>query len=310
VFTMAGHVVDLLKALALSIFSIIYSFILLFIPKRLLFKDVKGQIVLITGGGSGFGRILAYKFAVDHGSIAVIWDINQQGLDQTKKEVEAAGGKCHSYVVDVSSREAIYKAAKQLKSEVGAVNILINNAGIGDGSFLEETKDEYIEKMLKINTLAHFWTVKAFLPDMVRTGPGHIVTMASCAGLFGAPRLTHYCASKFGAVGFHEAVMAEIGALYPQANINSTLICPFFTRTPMIAGKEDDIKTSLLFPIREAEPVVQEMMEAILTNEELLITSNGMIVLRFLKVMVPARVMKTLRSSFTTMKTAASTKNK
>jgi len=73
------------------------------------------------------------------------------------KLVKSGGGKCHSYVVDVSSREEIYAAVTKVQAEVGKVDILINNAGIGEGKFFVNSKDEDIEKLFKINILSHFW---------------------------------------------------------------------------------------------------------------------------------------------------------
>jgi len=285
---MSNPVVDSFVVVILFIWGIIYSIVLKFVPKKFLHKNVKGQIVLVTGGGSGFGRILARKFAVDHGSTVVIWDVSEQGMAETAKEVKQGGGKIHSYKVDVSSRTEIYAAAKKVRSEVGKVDILINNAGIAFGEWLVNLEDDKIEKIYQVNTLAHYWTTKAFLPEMVKTGTGHIVTIASAAGLFGVPRITDYCGTKFAAVGFHESLTSELKVGYPDAKIETTLICPYFVRTPILKGKEDHVKSSVLLPVREPEPVVSEFMDAILTNETILIPSLGVRVLIFLKANLPA----------------------
>ena len=85
---------------------------------------------------------------------------------------------------------------------MGLVDILINNAGIVSGQSLLEIEDEKIEATFGVNTLSLFWTAKAFLPAMVERNHGHIVTIASSAGLVGVSKLTDYCASKWAAVGF------------------------------------------------------------------------------------------------------------
>ena len=82
--------------------------------------------------------------------------------------------------------------------------------------------------------MAHFWTLKAFLPEMMENNRGHVVQIASSAGLFGVPGLTDYCASKFGAVGVTESLKLE---LYKQnKDINVTLVCPYFIATGMFEG--------------------------------------------------------------------------
>jgi len=289
-------VLKIVQGTALVLWSVVLSIVEPFIPKRFLHKDVKNQVVLITGAGSGFGRLLAKKFAVDHGSIVVLWDINKDGMAQTAKIVEAGGGRSFSYVVDVSSREEIYAAAKQVRAEVGKVDILINNAGIASGDYLVDLAEEEIEKSFQINILAHFWTTKAVLPDMIKDKKGHIVTIASAAGLFGVPRLAAYCGTKFAAVGFHETLTSEFKVAYPEAKIETTLICPYFVRTPIIAHVEDKLKSTSFLPIREPEPVVDEMMDAILTNQKMLIPSFGVRVLLFFKSNLPIRVMEQLRA--------------
>jgi all-trans-retinol dehydrogenase (NAD+) len=288
--------IRILKGTVLLLWAILYSIVEPFIPKRLLHKNVKNQIVLITGAGSGFGRLLAKKFAIDHGSVVVLWDINKSGLDQTAKEVKAGGGRSHSFIVDVSSKEAIYAGAEKVKEQVGKVDILINNAGIAEAGNLVELEDAKIEKSFQINILAHYFTTKAFLPGMIKDGSGHIVTISSAAGLFGVPRLSAYCGTKFAAVGFHESIANEVKVAYPEAKIESTVICPYFVRTPILAGKEDQIESSTFLPIREPEPVVDEMVDAILTNQNMLIPSYGVRVLLFFKSNLPSRVMKVLRN--------------
>lgn len=88
--------------------------------------------------------------------------------------------------------------------------MLINNAGIVSGKKLLEISNEMAELTLKVNTLSHVYTVKEFLPSMIKKNHGHIVTIASSAGHAGVPGLVDYCASKFGAVGFDEALRLEI----------------------------------------------------------------------------------------------------
>lgn len=153
---------NFIYGMIISVFYIIKAIILFFIPKCLRFKDVSNDIVLITGGASGIGRLLAIKFA-KLGSKVIIWDLNQSGLEETAKMIEELRskkenvGKCHYYTVDISKRENVYAAAERIKQEIGTVTIVVNNAGIVTGKRFLECSDEKIIKTFDVNILAHFW---------------------------------------------------------------------------------------------------------------------------------------------------------
>lgn len=132
------------------------SMILFFVPKRFKMKDVTDELVLITGSGSGIGRLTAIKFA-EKGANLVLWDINGNGIDETAKLVREKGTKAYTYSVDVTDREAVYKTASKVKEEVGIVTILVNNAGIVQGKPILEMNDRQVEKTMNVNALSHIW---------------------------------------------------------------------------------------------------------------------------------------------------------
>lgn len=146
----------------IALFYLIKAILLFFVPKCLRFKDVSQDIVLITGGASGLGRLMAMKFA-KLGSTVVIWDLNLAGLEETKKLIEELRskkdkvGQCYHYQVDISDRFKVYAAAERVKQEVGSVSILINNAGIVQGKRFLDCDDQKIIKTFDVNALAHFW---------------------------------------------------------------------------------------------------------------------------------------------------------
>lgn len=122
----------------ISIFVFVYlclkSFVLFFVPKKLLFKDVRGCNVLITGAGSGLGQGLSRRFA-NLGATVVGLDLNIEGLQRTNKLIESDGGKFHFYECDVSVPENVYEIANRVKSEIGFISILVSNAGVVTGIF-------------------------------------------------------------------------------------------------------------------------------------------------------------------------------
>jgi all-trans-retinol dehydrogenase (NAD+) len=217
--------------------------------------DFREKNVLITGAGSGIGRLLAEKIAAA-GARAILWDIDEAALADVGRAIEGRGHKVSSYRCDVSDADEIKAGARRVLDDWGPVDILINNAGIVTGKPILESEDAEIRRTFDINTLAHFWTVRAFLPGMLEQGSGHIVTVASAAGLAAAPKLSDYSASKFAAVGFDEALRVELaGAGY---EIKTTVVCPFYVSTGMFDG----VKTrfSWLLPILEPEYVAVRVL--------------------------------------------------
>lgn len=150
-----------LLALFLSLFQAVKSCFMLFIPNSLRYKAIHDDIVLITGGGSGLGRSLAVTFAKHGVKKIVLWDINDEGMKETKSLVESPqfNSKCWIYVCDVSDRHKVYEMANYVKRDVGTVTILVNNAGIVSGSNILDLSDEQIVKTFEINSLAHFWVI-------------------------------------------------------------------------------------------------------------------------------------------------------
>ncbi|KAJ0174587.1 hypothetical protein K1T71_009695 [Dendrolimus kikuchii] len=224
-------------------------------------KDLKGGIAVVTGGGGGLGSLIALRLA-RLGCTVVLWDINKQGLEDTVKLVKGIGGKCFGYVVDLSNREDIYRVAKKVEKEVGAVNLLINNAGVVSGHYLLDTPDHLIQRTFDVNVLAHFWTVKAFLPTMIERNDGHIVTIASMAGYVGVAKLVDYCSSKAAACGFDEALRLEL-EVKGIKGVRTSLICPYFIRS---TGMFEEVKSRFV-PQLNSNEVADRVVLAIRTNE-------------------------------------------
>ncbi|GLD73409.1 retinol dehydrogenase 10 [Lates japonicus] len=142
-------------------------------------KSVAGQVCVITGAGSGLGRLFAKEFARRR-AVLVLWDINSQSNEETAEMVRQiyheldtpiakdgpVGGveevppfqpQVYTYVCDVGKRESVYSTAEKVRREVGEVDILINNAGVVSGHHLLECPDELIERTMVVNCHAHFW---------------------------------------------------------------------------------------------------------------------------------------------------------
>nr|XP_023029294.1 epidermal retinol dehydrogenase 2-like isoform X1 [Leptinotarsa decemlineata] len=223
-------------------------------------KSIRGKVVLVTGGAGGLGRELVLRLARQDARV-VVWDNNEKAMAELTEKTKSEGHLIHTYPVDVTDREVVYKYAKMVKEDVGPIDILINNAGIVCGQTFLDIPDYMIEKTFKVNILAHYWTVKAFLPDMMKRKEGHIVTVGSLTGLIGTYKCTDYSASKFATVGFHESLSTELKT-HGHHNINMTLICPYFINTGMFDGCKPKN-----FPMLEPKDVAKRIITAIKRDE-------------------------------------------
>ncbi|HJW72069.1 MAG TPA: SDR family oxidoreductase [Geothrix sp.] len=244
--------------------------------------QIRGAHILITGAASGIGRLLALG-AAGRGARLTLLDRDEAGLAAVQKEIAEAGSDAEAYTVDLASRMAIQETARQVLQDRGTVDILVNNAGIVSGKPLLEIPDEAIERTFQVNTLALFWMVRAFLPAMISQGRGHLVNIASAAGLAGTSRLTDYCSSKYAAVGFDESLRLELKRL--GLPIRTTIVCPFYIDTGMFKG----VKTrfSWLLPILKPDYVTRRILGAIEGNRARLIMPRFLLVLPLVRLLPP-----------------------
>ncbi|NXO71411.1 RDHE2 dehydrogenase, partial [Phainopepla nitens] len=275
---------ETLRFIVLFVYYLLESLVFFIVPRRK--KNVSGEIVLITGAGSGIGRLLALKFA-SLGATVVLWDINQEGLNCAVRQAREKGaGRVHSYICDCSKRQDVYRVADQVKKEVGDVSILINNAGIVIGKRFLDSPDSLIEKTMEVNTMAHFWTYKAFLPAMIAANHGHLVSIASTAGLHGLNQLSDYCASKFAAVGFAESIDLEMRTLR-KTGVKTTIVCPFITNTGMFDGAKTKWPRAL--PFLDPDYVAERIINAVRQNQEVLLMPRAIYVTYFLQSFLPMK---------------------
>jgi all-trans-retinol dehydrogenase (NAD+) len=242
--------------------------------------DFKDKHVLITGAASGIGRLLAHKIAA-RGAHVFLWDVDERALRELGTGLEQLGHKVTAYRCDVTDRVRVRELAERILGKCGALDVLINNAGIVSGKPILEASDDEIRRTFEVNALAHFWTVRAFLPAMAARRRGHIVTIASAGGLVGSPRLTDYCASKFAAVGFDESLRLELRR--QKLEIKTTVVCPFFVDTGMFTGVST--RFPWLIPVLEPEYVAERIVRAIERDRRRLIMP------RFVYVALPLRIL-------------------
>lgn len=218
---------EIIHLLLYLVYTYIDAVISLFRPKKP--KSVTGKLVLVTGAGHGIGREFALQLSA-LGTRLVLWDINKTNNDRVAAEVKERGGQATAYVCDVSKIDDIKDVAAKVRREVGDIDILVNNAGILNGGALLELSEKDIRRTMDINIMAHFWTLREFLPSMIEKNSGMVINVASMAGKGGVAYLVDYCASKFAVVGLTEALADEMRR-EGHTGVKFTYVCPMFVDT-------------------------------------------------------------------------------
>lgn len=223
--------------------------------------SLQNSTVLITGGGSGIGRLMAFDCA-RRGARIVIWDLDAASARTVATELRAAGFDASSQTVNVSDDAAVAAAARQVTKKFGGIDVLINNAGVVNGTSLLDGTTEGIRRTFDVNVLAHYWTTRAFLPGMIDRNRGRIVTIASASGLVGVSKLTDYSASKHAVIGFTESLRNELRGA--RSRVTTLTVNPFYIST----GLFDGVRTRVpwLLPILKPEAVSASIANAIESN--------------------------------------------
>jgi NAD(P)-dependent dehydrogenase (short-subunit alcohol dehydrogenase family) len=192
-------------------------------------RSLKGKRVLVTGAASGIGQATALACA-RRGADLVLCDINEPGLAEVSAAAEALGCSVFARRVDVSVRHEMHEFAESVYREVGVLDILINNAGVGLGANFLDTPLEDWDWIIGINLLGVVHGCFFFIPPMVARGAGgHVVNVSSAAGYVATPPLTAYSATKFAVLGLSEALRQELA----PHRIGVTAVCPGIINTPI-----------------------------------------------------------------------------
>ncbi|MHA6697608.1 SDR family oxidoreductase [Chryseobacterium sp. A321] len=241
------------------------------------------KTVLITGGASGIGKIMARKSLERGCKSLLLWDLNLEALEAVSQEFESLGGSVDIYRVDVSKSEEITQAAKQVFEKHGAVDVLINNAGVVFKGYFHENSGFQIEQSLRVNSTGPMLIAKEFLGPMMAKNSGSICNIASSAGLISNPKMAVYAASKWALTGWSDSLRLEMEELKKEVHV--TTIMPFFINTGMFDG----VKSKLL-PILDPEKTSEKIMRAIEKHSGLLALPLPYWFIRLTQGILPAKV--------------------
>jgi len=218
--------------------------------------DGKTEVVVITGGCSGFGYEMVKGFAGK--AKVVVIDISELPSELEKLP------EVYYYKCDLSDLSAISGVCSQIKNRHGNPTVLINNAGIGDGKTILDTSTEFVQKIMTVNLTSHFVLIREFLPGMLDAKKGHVVGIASMASFVSAPGLVDYCVTKVGVLALHEGLRNELLSRYDNGfTVATTSVHPSWHATGIIKGFESKLAEHGIIadpPSNVARAVVEQVL--------------------------------------------------
>jgi 3-oxoacyl-[acyl-carrier protein] reductase len=219
--------------------------------------ELDGAVAIVTGGGSGIGRATALLLARQKANV-VVCGRRPARLEETIKVLQATGGRGIALTTDVRDESGVKAMVDAVIARFGRVDVLVNNAGVAVAKPMSETTEEEWNQVIDTNLKGAFLCSKAVLPSMTVAGRGVIVNISSILGRSGLANFSAYCASKFGVIGFSEAMADE----YRATGIRVYAVCPGRTSTEMQRqlGGETIARLSM-DPAYVAERIVGLVME-------------------------------------------------
>ena len=215
--------------------------------------QLEGKVALVTGGSRGIGKAIALELARRGADVAIGYAGNTAAAESAVAELESLGRKALAVQADVADTAAVEAMVKQVVTEFGKVDMLVNNAGITRDGLLMRMKDTDWDAVISTNLKSVFNTTKAVIKFMMKQRSGRIVNISSVVGVMGNAGQANYAAAKAGIIGFTKSVAKEVGA----RGITCNAIAPGFVKTDMTAVLPEKVTEAMLTTIplgRAAEP--------------------------------------------------------
>ena len=196
---------------------------------------LKGKKCIVTGGARGIGRAIVLAFARE-GADIVILDRNEELAADTAREATDLGVSAFAVTADVSDEASVTAAMNQADRALGSVDVLVNNAGIGDSALLVNMSVEAWDRMIAVNLRSVFLCTRVVLPGMINRRWGRIISTSSQLAHKGGMELVHYCAAKAGILGFTRSLAYEVAPF----GITVNAICPGPIETDLSAALPEE----------------------------------------------------------------------
>ena len=214
--------------------------------------ELDGKCAVVTGAARGLGQAIAVKLAAAGADVALC-DLQAAWLEDSAAQVRALGRRAEVYGVNVADGESVAAGVKAIESDFGAIDVLVNNAGITKDGLLMRMSEADWDAVLDVNLKGTFFCTKAVMRGMMKQRAGSIVNIASVIGLMGNAGQANYAASKGGVISFSKSVAKEVAS----RNVRCNSVAPGFIRTAMTDALEEDVQAKMkeLIPLaRFGEP--------------------------------------------------------
>jgi short-subunit dehydrogenase len=254
-------------------------------------REWGGKRVLVTGGAAGIGLAVARKLAA-RGAEVLLADLDEGRLAEAVRGLREQGHAARGHRLDVSDAAAVLRVRDEVHAGGGPIDVLVNNAGVVfGGPFLSVPLEKHLATFA-VNTLGLVQVTHAFLPDLVARPAGHLVNVASAAGLSGLPFAATYASSKWSVIGFSESIRQELARL-GHRHVRVTTACPAYVSTGLFEGARALRTTSLLSP----EGLAEELVRAVEKDRIFLRTPWIVKAIPFLNGVLPVRVVDALSAA-------------
>ncbi|WP_299010139.1 3-oxoacyl-[acyl-carrier-protein] reductase [uncultured Tenacibaculum sp.] len=200
-------------------------------------KLLENKTAIITGATRGIGRGIALEFANQGCNVAFTYSSSVEAATALENELKDLGVKAKGYQSNAAEFDAAQELAKNVLEEFGAIDVLVNNAGITKDNLLMRISEEDFDKVIEVNLKSVFNLTKAVIRPMMKQRAGSIINMSSVVGLKGNAGQANYAASKAGILGFSKSVALELGS----RNIRSNVVAPGFIETEMTAKLDEKV---------------------------------------------------------------------
>lgn len=197
------------------------------------------RVAVVTGGSRGIGRACALRLAEAGCDVAVLYAGNDEAARETVEAIEALGRRARAWKCDVANAEECAAVCKEVASELGCVDVLVNNAGVTRDNLLGRIKDDDFDRVIDVNLKGAFNMVKALYRTWLRNkGTGRIINVSSVVGLMGNAGQANYAASKAGLIGLTKSVARELA----PRGVTCNAVAPGFIETDMTAGLSAEVR--------------------------------------------------------------------
>lgn len=232
-------------------------------------RDLKGKVVLVTGASRGLGVDIAKAFAA-RGARLALAARSKVELEEVRAQLVASGAEAIAVPTDVGVLDSLRGLVSEVERALGPIDVLVNNAGIEQVADFEDTAFETIESILQVNVTGAAWLTRLVVPSMIARRSGHVVNVASVAGITAVPHNAVYSASKHALVGFSRSLRAELA----DHDVEISVVCPGFVRGGMFLqwGREPPKAAGIV----TAQQVADATVDAVVRNRGEVVVAPGL----------------------------------